>query len=636
MAQISSALHSQNILAETSPSNRSLPPTDNENMAHQLDRAEKMSANEDLSTVRINLKKRRTHSREEEQTKYQKAAGKRVRAEKRSRSKSTHKNETEDEGKIEENGPSKSFTISQETSHKNPIPFSLSSSSGHFSRSRNAGSGLRQKTQEVPKNDEGKRYLKKKMNETHQTTSGTFKNVMTLTKKKWIECCRTAASLWAGVCRTVRIVYDGASSALRLFIAYFLKYLTMFLILVVLMSSAHRTVCEIRSVRYYHPSCTAVWAPRPLSTDSQQDYALSQFAEPMQRNTEFLNQLQGNEYFQTLPMALFESSQWMRSMRIVLHVTSLEVPSREQAMEALGGYVQKSAEAGENLSELWAKLSSTVHMILLERQDLVRKLEKIQSKPDDNNALASALDVPGFLWSFVATSLLGRSVLTPYQTRQVKDEQARVGLLRRTFFPRINGLLARLATKIQSAQKDFKELNSSIYEVQSLLLLDITEVSVSRDLLSLAESHPYQRFRALLGGRQRERMDLRTREAQLELLSATNATVTVTIRELTTMADVVRKLQNDMESMKDILNLYETSVNVGRVSVDGLLRAVKVGVDALARGRVEYQEIEESRNEKQRKELNEGIAQETMELRNLMDQAYQLELAIKQGVFHRQ
>ena len=632
VAQISSGDDSEKLLPETSPSDRSLPSTANENLAHQPGRAEKMSVNEDSVTVRNKLKKGRKHSREEEETNYQETAEKRGRAEKRSRSKSTHKNEKGDEGNIEEGGPSKSCVISQETSHKNLVSFSLSTSSGRLSRSRSAVSLLQRKTKEVSTNDEGKRYLEKKINNTLLPTPEKFKSMMASVKAKWIGCCQKAAPIWANVCRTARIVYDRASFILGLFVAYFLKYLIMFLILVLLMSTTHRTICEIPSVRYHHPSCTAVWAPTSLPTDPQQDYALSQLAGPMQHNTEFLNQMQGNEYLQALPMALFESSQWMRSMQIVLHVTSPEGPSKEGTVDALGEYAEKSEKTGEDLSELWTQLSSTVHLILLKRMGLVRDLEKIQNKSDGNSALASALDVPGILWSFVATSLLGRPVLTPYQARQMKEEQARIELLRE-FFPYLQDLLDSLEGTIRSAQKDFRELNSSVYKIQGFLFLDITKVSLSRDLLSLAESHPYQRFRALFGGRQKQRLDLRTREAQLELLSATNATVTVTLRELITMADVVRKLQNDLKSMKNSLRVYESSVNMGRVSVDGLLQAVKTGVDALARGRLDYRERERKRNVKQRKDSAERVAQAQMELQNLADKFHQL--AVKQGAYRQ-
>lgn len=175
----------------------------------------------------------------------------------------------------------------------------------------------------------------------------------------------------------------------------------------------------------------------------------------------------------------------------------------------------------------------------------------------------------------------------------MNEEQSRVDLLKSSL-TLIHGFLAKLEEKIDSAREDFRILNKGVNEIQSLLLLYISQISLSRDLLSFAESQPFNRFQAFLGLRETQRFDIVTREAQLEVLSASNATMTVTIRELTVMANVVRhrkndlNLKNDFKSMKDTLGEYERLLTEGRLSVGGLLRAVRVGFDALARGREHF------------------------------------------------
>lgn len=610
LAQVSTGVESPNSLTQMNPFNH----------------------DEDLVSVQVKSKKGRKHSRGQEKTKYQENTTERRgrAAERRGRSKSRQENEKADEGRTEEGGePSKSCVVSsQGTSHEDSLPSSLPAPSRRLTRSRSAVSNLRRKTKEMSKNDEGRqRDLPKMIDQTTLRPTpapGMDKDMMASNKAKWIGCRQKATSLWRKIRRSAKIVCVDAISVLNFLIIYPVKYLLIFLVLILLVSTTHRTMCELSLMKYYHPPCTTVWTSTALSTDPQQEHALSQLTESMKRHSEFFNQLRNNEYFQMLPRALFQSSHWMQHMRIVLQVTSLDIPSREQTVNALGEYVESSEEMGDNLSELWADIVMTVDLVLWERQGLVNDMSKIQSKPGDGmSALSSILEIPGLLWSFVATPLLGRSILTPYQTRQVNEEQARVALLT-AFFPRLNGWLAKLAKDIESAQEDFKTLNRTVYKIQSFLLLDISKVSFSRDLLSHAESHPLQRFEALVGLRLSQRFDLRTRDAQLELLSSTNATVTITIRELVFISDVVSKLRNDLKSMTDILNSYEMGLADGRLSVDGLLRAVKVGVDALARGRVEFLEREKRRNVARRKEFREFMAQGRMEVRNVMDQFHEL------------
>ena len=263
LAQTYSGVDSPNILVGMSHFNQSPPSTNNENLVYQPDRAEKMSVNEDLVTEQGKLKKERKHSKEQEETKDQEATERQEGAEKRGRSQNRHKSEKRDEGVTEGSEPSKSCLISKRISHKKSVPISLPTRSRGLSRSKSAVSRLKRETTQVPKDD----------------------------KTKWMKCHQTAASLWKNVCRTARIVYDGASFALGLFVTYFLKYLVILVILMLLVTITHRGICEIPLVRHYHAPCTTVWVPTSLSTDAKQDHALSQLAEPMQRHTEFLNQL---------------------------------------------------------------------------------------------------------------------------------------------------------------------------------------------------------------------------------------------------------------------------------------------------------------------------------------------------------
>lgn len=404
---------------------------------------------------------------------------------------------------------------------------------------------------------------------------------------------------------------------------YFLKYLVLFLILVLLISITHRATCEIPLVRYYHPSCTTVWTPTPLSTDAQQDYALSQIANPLQRHSETLNQLQENEYFHKIPFALIESSRWMRHLKIVLQITSVEIPSTEKTVKELEIYEINSKEMGRKLSKVWAKIPSTVRLVLYERTSLLKKIESIHNDITDNSTLTSVLDIPGLLWSFVAP-LLGRSVLTPYQTRQVNEEHARISLLK-IYFPRLRTLLDDLANEMTSALNDFDILIFSLDNIQAYLFdgiceNGICEISNSRDLLPQAESHPYYRFRSFLGLQTTQNFDLRFREAQLQLLSTTNATVIVTVRELAVMEKVLRKLSDDMDTMMNILNCYESSLlNDGKISIDGIRQAVKIGIDTLVKGGENYVERERQREKKESRESDERSAKATMGFMNLVD-----------------
>ena len=423
-----------------------------------------------------------------------------------------------------------------------------------------------------------------------------------------------ATSLWKNICKTAKTIYDGVSVGLGLFVTYFLKYLVVFLVLVLLISITHRATCEIPLVRYYHPPCTTVWTPTPLSTDAQQDYALSQIANPLQRHSETLNQLQENEYFHKIPITLIESSRWMRQMKTVLQHTSVEIPSRENTVKSLEVYETNAKKIGWKLSKVWAKIPSTVNRVLHERTSLLRKIENVHT---DNSTLTSVVDIPGLLWSFVAP-LLGRPILTPHQARQVDEEHARISLLK-MYFPRLRTLLDGLANDIASALKDFDVLVFSLDNIQAYLFNGICEISISRDLLSQAESHPYYRFRSFLGFQSTQSFDLRFREAQLQLLSTTNATVIVTVRELAVMERVIRKLSDDMDNMMDILDLYESSLNDGKISIDGILQAVKIGIDTLVRGRDAYIDKERQRHEKESRESDERWAQATTGLMNLAD-----------------
>lgn len=592
LAQMCSGVGSQNILTKTETFNQPPPPANDEKPAHQPNRAVQTSGDEDLATEQAELRQERTRSQGLEKREFQEIMEKRELSEKRGRSKRRHKIENGDEGGTE-GGPSKSRAISKQISHKGSVPFSRRTRSRGFSRSKSAVSKSKRKRLGTSNDDERRRLFEEMIDKSLQPNPGVVANAILSTKTKWA---------WTG-----KIIYDGASSALSLFVSYFLKYLVMFFMLVLLISITHRAICEISLVRYYHLPCSAVWAPTSLSTDPQQEHALSQLADPMQRHTEYLNQLQGNEYFSTLPLALFKSSQWMRSMKNVLQVSLPETPSKQKTVEALRQYVIESKETGEKVSKLRANIPSTVGLLLGERQILVETLEQINSKANENSALTSFFDIPSLLWSSVATPLLDRRVLTPYQARQLEGEQARVDELK-FFFPRFCSFLDKLAKNIQSVQDAFETLNSSVNDIQSCLLLDISQVSTSRDLLSLAESHPYERFRAILGIRTQLRLDLNKQESQLELLFATNATVTITIRELIVMADVVRKLQDDMSIMMDTLDLYEASLNMGKISIDGLLGAMKIGIEALARGRVAYWERRKQWEDKESRESDEENA----------------------------
>lgn len=621
LAQMDSDVDDQEQLTKVIISKQSPAPMNDDKPPHRLGHADKPSdeEEEDLATEQMKSMKERKHSRGRERKKYEEVTERQEQAEKRGRRKVRHKNEKGSKEETEKGEPFESCVIFQQNSHKQSVPSSLRTRSRGLSRSKSAASRSKRKTREVSNNHERRQYLKEMIDESLQPSSRVAKHVTSSTKTKRMKGHQKATSLWRNVCRTARVIYDGLSFGLGLFVTYFLKYLVVFLILVLLISVTHRATCEVPLVRYYHPSCTAVWAPTPLSSDTQQDHALSQLADPLQRHSETLNQLQGNEYFYKLPDALFQSSRWLRQMGVVLQVTSVEIPSREQTVKELGKYVGKSKEMGYKLSKIWAKIPTTVHLVLLERKDVVKDLERIHSEATDNRTLTSVLDVPGLLWSFVATSLLSRPILTPHQARQVGEEQARISLLR-ILFPRLRDLLDGLANDISSAVKDFEELTSSVHKIQGFLFGDICNVSssTSRDLLPQAEPHPYYQFHAFFGREPTQSFDLRTREAQLQLLSTTNATMTITIRELATMENVIRGLSNDMDNMMGLLNLYETSLSDGKISVDGLLRAVKVGIDTLARGRETHQEKQRQLREKESRESDEKWARATEGLRDLV------------------
>lgn len=68
--------------------------------------------------------------------------------------------------------------------------------------------------------------------------------------------------------------------------------------------------------------------------------------------------------------------------------------------------------------------------------------------------------------------------------------------------------------------------------------------------------------------------------------------------------------------MKNTLDLYERTMAKGRLSVDGLLRVVKVGFEALIRGRIDYFERERRRKELEEREWDEMITQTQMNSQN--------------------
>lgn len=439
-------------------------------------------------------------------------------------------------------------------------------------------------------------------------------------KEIWIELRLKAASLFGNFGRTAGIVYDGVSTILRLFVSYILKYLVMVLTLALLVSFAHRAICGFPLVRYFHSQCTSVWAPVPVFTDPKQEPVLSRLEEPMRRESEVLNQLQASEYFELLPLALAESSQSMRKLGIMFNYSSLEPESREATAKLIRVYSEKAAETGDNLSGLKSAIPHTVSQVLWEREFLMKRFEKSHSRADDDSALTSFLEMPGLLWSFVATPLLGRRVLTPYQARQVEEEQVRIRQLRR-FLPWLDILLGKLAQKIATAQENFKDLDSRLEDIEDRLALDMQKVSRSRDLLSRAENHPLHRLESFLGLRQKEAANLRSRHNQVALLQMTNGTVTITLRELNVMVLVVKNLQNDMRTITDTLWDYQRQVDVGEISSeDRLLEAVKAGMETLAQGRVNYLEREKKRHEERSKEFRESMAARLRELRDVVDE----------------
>lgn len=233
----------------------------------------------------------------------------------------------------------------------------------------------------------------------------------------------------------------------------------------------------------------------------------------------------------------------------------------------------------------------------------MRRLKMTYTKVDDSGPIIPLFDVPGHIWSLIATPLLRRRVLTPHQARQVEAEKARIRLLRR-FFPMYERTLAQLAKELTSAAKDLRTLNSPVLKIKSALLTDSSVVSLSRDLITQADAHPHGRFMAILGLREQERADLRTREGQLELLTATSDTMTVTLRELKSMAKMILKMRYDVKNIMKTLRKYEAKVKGGEVKEYALLEELGEGLDQLMRERVDYSAREQKRHEKRRSEMH--------------------------------
>ncbi len=464
---------------------------------------------------------------------------------------------------------------------------------------------------------EKRQYSERVIHEIPQPTPLAFTMIAASIKANCMECHQKVTSLWREISRTADIVYDSVSSVFRFFVNHFLRYLVMLLTLVLLISIAHRAICEIPLVRYFHPQCTSVWAPKPVLKDPRQDHILRELEEPLRRNTESLNQLQLNEYLEDLPVALFHSSIWMTRLSYKFEHTPLEIPSKEDITEMLREYATKADKMGETVSQLWAEIPLIVQSILFERRTLVEKLQKSHSRAEENSTLTSFLDIPGLIVSLAGKSLLGRPFLTPYQTRKVEEEKVRIRLLRR-FFPILGSLLGRLQDGIDVALKDFRELRSIVLAVLSQLQSNISEVSECRDLITEAQAHPLHRLRSLFRRNEKEGKDLRAREAQLELLTTTSGALTVTVRELVEMTHVVRILQNDMTSMRSMLWLYASEVEEGKISEGDLLETVKVGVEELTRGRVRYKERDEQKDKERRENRKTEIAELLMEYRDLM------------------
>ena len=73
-------------------------------------------------------------------------------------------------------------------------------------------------------------------------------------------------------------------------------------------------------------------------------------------------------------------------MRVVLQVTSVEIASRQDTVEELGTYVIKFKEMGYKVSKIWAKIPTTVHLVLLKRKALMKTLERVHSEATENSA----------------------------------------------------------------------------------------------------------------------------------------------------------------------------------------------------------------------------------------------------------
>ncbi len=522
----------------------------------------------------------------------------------------------EDEGRDVEGEPPNAYPSSWRISHTFTVTIPIPTPSRHLCRSRSARPRYILINKEVSKQRGKRQYSQRVVHKIPQLTPNAFTMIVASIKAMWMVCRHKAASHWSKMRTIAGIVYDSVSLVVGFFVNYLLRYMVMLLTLALLVSIAHRAICEIPLVRHFHSQCTSVWAPKPVYKDPQQDVLLQRLEEPLQSSTELLNQLQLNQYFDDLPLALFNSAVWMTRMRIDVEYTSLEIPSKKHIAGKLREYAAVADETGENVSKLWASIPLIVSSVLYEREDLLSHLKESHSRAEENSTLTSVLDTPGLLWSFMSTWLLDRPVLTPYQTRQVEEENARIHLLKR-FFPVLDDLLGRITESIDVTRRNFDQLHSIVQDVSTTLQINISQVNKSLELIARAQPEPFHRLRSLFRRNEKERTDLGVREAQLELLIITASALTDTVRELIVMTHVVRMLQKDMESMKETLWVYERHVKQGRTSEKGLLLALKVGMEELALGRASYKERAKQRNIEWHERHSRGIAESLMEFGNV-------------------
>lgn len=90
----------------------------------------------------------------------------------------------------------------------------------------------------------------------------------------------------------------------------------------------------------------------PVIATTQPQSDLSQLGQRLRRNSDFLNQLQGNEYFRALPMTLFDSSLSMDELSIVIEYSLQNVPSKKDIVQSIQEYAKKAEATADSLSEL--------------------------------------------------------------------------------------------------------------------------------------------------------------------------------------------------------------------------------------------------------------------------------------------